>query len=131
LLILAYVLALPGRPSHDLNGASASTGAVLGENDALPSGAVATTFPVEQRAPSLAAVTEGAAVCFLHNCLERKVILQMFICYLVHVSETVVASVLVFHANLTYVSAKRGSSEPDKGGIQLDVVYLKELLNFT
>jgi hypothetical protein len=105
-LILAYVLALPGGPSHDLNGASASTGTALGEDDALPSGAVATTFPVEQRAPSLVAVTEGAAVCFLHNCLERKVILQMFVCYLVHVSETVVASVLVFHENLTLLKVQ-------------------------
>jgi hypothetical protein len=100
------VLGLPGRPSHDLNGASASTVTVLGEDDALHSGAVATTFPVEQRAPSLAAVTEGAAVCFLHNCLERKVILQMFVCYLVHVSEIVVASVLGFHANLTLLKCK-------------------------
>ena len=97
----------------------------------MPSGAVAKTSPAEQRAPSLAAETEGAAVCFLQSCLERKVILQIFICNLVHVSEIVVASVLVFHANVTYVIAKRGSSELDQGGIQLDVVYLKELLNFT
>jgi hypothetical protein len=32
--------------------------------------------------------------------------LQMFVCYLVHVSETVVASVLVFHENLTLLKVQ-------------------------
>ncbi|KAG0504280.1 hypothetical protein KC19_8G016500 [Ceratodon purpureus] len=94
-LIHEYYLRLSsGHPSHVLNVVAASTGISSGGNSALSSGVAATSFPVEEREPSPSPVTEGAAVCFLHNPLEWMLLSQIFICYLVHVPEIVVASVL-------------------------------------
>lgn len=117
-----------GRPSHGLKGASTSTGTILGENDALPSRLATPTSPVDQREPS------SSAVRFLINPLEWKVVLPMFISYPVHVSDIVVASVLVFQSNLRYVNVKQGNNECNKVvdySNECSVFGRTSLLNFT